>query len=205
MPRKPRLNRAYKKGESHRDARLFVIVAEGEREDAYFKCFNALNQRVNIQIIPREQNRSAPKFFLERVEKAIELGGWSPKENDLLWFVLDVDRWSRETIIELRTICEQHSNWFLGISNPCFEVWLLFHLVKTFPDNGETCSNLKQKLHQVSKGGIEIDKLARSISDAANNAANSDDTPTSYFPNRMETKLYVLANQLLKLLGENWS
>lgn len=92
MPRKPRLNRAYKKGEAHRDARLFVIVAEGEREDAYFKCFNARNQRVFIKIVPREQNRSAPKFFLERVEKTIVSGGWTPKEDDLLWFVLDVDR-----------------------------------------------------------------------------------------------------------------
>jgi len=34
-----RKNRSYKKGGRHRDARLFVIVAEGERKDAYFRYF----------------------------------------------------------------------------------------------------------------------------------------------------------------------
>lgn len=29
-------NRNYKKGAPHRDSRLFIIIAEGEREDAYF-------------------------------------------------------------------------------------------------------------------------------------------------------------------------
>ena len=36
----PKKNRSYKKGLPHRDARLFVIVAEGEREDAYFRWFH---------------------------------------------------------------------------------------------------------------------------------------------------------------------
>lgn len=114
----PRKNRAYKKGEPHRDARLFVIVAEGEREDNYFSWFHQRNQRIQIRIVPREENRSAPAFFLERVKEYIEEGGWSEKEGDRLWFVLDVDRWSRRTIEDLRIACEQHSNWYLGISNP---------------------------------------------------------------------------------------
>lgn len=113
-----RTNRSYKKGAPHRDARLFVIVAEGEREDAYFSWFNEKNQRIKVSIIPREQDKSAPNFFLQRVEKFIEDGGWSPTENDMLWCVLDVDRWSREEIEGLRTICEQHENWNLAISNP---------------------------------------------------------------------------------------
>jgi len=37
-----RKNRSYKKGGRHRDARLFVIVAEGEREDAYFRYFKKI-------------------------------------------------------------------------------------------------------------------------------------------------------------------
>lgn len=73
------------------------------------------------------------------------------------------------------------------------------------PDNGETCSDLKQKLHQVSKGGIEPNKLVNLVAEAAVHAAASDDTPTAYFPNRMQTKLYLLAHQLLELLGENWN
>lgn len=204
MPRKPCKNRAYKKGAAHKDARLFVIVAEGEREDAYFKFFNAQNQRIKIRIVPREQNRSAPNFFSERISKFIDSGEWSPKEDDLLWFVLDVDRWSRKVIEELRDHCEQNENWFIGISNPCFEVWLLYHFLDKLPDNNEKCRNLKQQLDRVSGGGFEINKMARLINVAATNAENSDTNPTQFYPDRMQTKLYLLAQQMLKLLGNNW-
>jgi len=178
MPRKPRQNRLYKKGEPHKDAKLFVIVAEGEREDAYFKYFNAQNARIRIQIIPREKGRSAPNFFLERINKFIVEGRWSPQENDLLWFVLDVDRWSREVIEDLRIQCEQNENWHIGISNPCFEVWLLFHFVADLEDNNENCNDLKRKLDIESRGGFEINRLASLIHEARSNAINADSNPS---------------------------
>lgn len=46
MPRQ-QTNRAYKRGEAHRDALLFVIVAEGEREDRYFGWFDQKSQRIS--------------------------------------------------------------------------------------------------------------------------------------------------------------
>lgn len=203
MPRRPLQNRAYKKGEPHKDARLFIIVAEGDREDAYFKFFNAQNQRIRIQIIPREEGRSAPNFFLERIQNHADSGGWSPKDNDSIWFVLDVDRWSREVIETLRIQCEQNNNWYIGISNPCFEVWLLFHFLNSLPDNGESCSDLKQQLDSVSRGGFEINRLARLIRVASENASISDNND-NFYPDRMQTKLYLLAQQMLELLGNNW-
>ncbi len=204
MPRKPQQNRAYKKGKPHKDARLFVVVAEGEREDNYFKYFNAINQRIRIQIIPREQNRSAPNFFLERVNDFIASGGWSPKENDLLWFVLDVDRWDRDVIEELNIQCQQNKNWFIGISNPCFEVWLLYHFVAILPDNGEHCKDLKQQLHILSKGGFQMEKVAPLISSASQAASSTDSNVHGHYPDRMQTKLYHLATQMIELLGNNW-
>ena len=197
-----RKNRNYKKGGRHRDARLFVIVAEGEREDAYFRYFNELNQRILIQIVPRVANQSAPKLFLERVNQFIQEDGWTPKENDLLWFVLDVDRWKRESIEDLRIACQQHPNWHLGISNPCFEVWLLFHLVDSLVDNGEKCKDLKSLLHQKAKGNQELKRLANLLSNAAENAAKADTSPRGDYPDRMQTKLYHLAKQMLTVLGK---
>lgn len=199
-----RKNRNYKKGGRHRDARLFVIVAEGKREDAYFRYFNELNQRILVQIVPRVENQSAPKLFLERIDQFIQEDGWTPKENDVLWFVLDVDRWKRESIEDLRIACQQNSNWHLGISNPCFEVWLLFHFMDTIVDNGDTCSDLKSMLHQKAKGNQELKRLASLLTVAADNAAKADTSPNQQYPDRMQTKLYHLAKQILELLGVNF-
>lgn len=201
----PKKNRSYKKGEPHRDARLFVIVAEGEREDDYFSWFHEKNQRIKISIVPREQDKSAPNHFLARIEKFIYDGGWSQDDNDLLWFVLDVDRWNREELENLRIACDQNPTWQMAVSNPCFEVWLLYHFLPVISDSGENCLRLKRQIHnQLSPSGYKVDKVAPNIQIATSNARNSDRNIQSYFPDRMKTKLYLLAEQMLALLGANW-
>ena len=200
----PRKNRAYKKGEPHRDARLFVIVAEGEREDGYFRFFNERNQRIQIKIAAREENKSAPNFFLERVEKMIADGIWSPKDDDLLWFVLDVDKWKREEIENLKTACDSEENWDIAISNPCFEVWLIFHVQSEISNKELSCQELKTFLHQASGGGFEINRFAFNLQTAVENGKAADTNPTGYYPDVMQTKVYLLGEQLLQLLGNNW-
>ena len=200
----PRKHRPYKKNAPFRDAKLFLIVAEGEREDAYFRFFNRQNQRISVAIVPREQNQSAPKHFLERIEKYEKETGWSQSTDDILWFVLDVDRWQRKTITELNTICEANQNWFMGISNPCFEVWLLFHLIDTLEDNEDSGTDLKQKLHVLSGGGFEINRFAKLVNTAIENSEAADTNPRGYYPNRMQTKLHELAKQISEVLGNNW-
>lgn len=200
----PKKNRAYKKGAPHRDARLFVIVAEGKREDEYFSWFNEKNQRIKVSIIPREQNRSAPTHFLSRVGSFIEAGGWNPEDDDQLWFVLDVDKWQREEIENLRIACESNPNWRIAISNPCFEVWLLFHIRKSIPDNGEGCGSLKQMLHRNAPGGYDKDAFCEKIELAVQNSRAADNNPRGHFPDRMMTKLYQLAEEIIPILGTNW-
>lgn len=200
----PRKNRGYKKGKPYRDARLFVIIAEGEREDAYFKFFDQKNQRVKVQIVKREQNRSAPNFFLERLKKSIEEGIYAPKENDFVWFVLDVDRWSRQEIEQLNTRCKKENNWHLGISNPCFEIWLLYHFIDKIEDNGEEPKDLKSLLHEVSEIGFDMRKHPLLIETARRNAAQADEALDQHYPKRMQTKLHQLATQMLNLSGNDW-
>lgn len=193
-------NRSYKKGAPHRDSRLFIIVAEGEREDAYFQYFHLKNQRIRISIVPREQNASAPKHFLNRLEKFEKEGLWSPKDNDALWFVLDVDAWKREHIDELIAACEKDKNWNIAISNPSFEVWLLFHLI----DNLEELSvHLKHELHLKAKN-YSPELFCPKINKAIINAKENDTTPSHIFPNSKQTKVYLLAEQLIEKLGINW-
>jgi hypothetical protein len=198
----PKQNREYKKGKPFRDSRLFVIIAEGEREDAYFNYFNERNSRVRVLPIAREAGKSAPKFFVNRLNKAIDAGEYTPVDSDLIWFVCDTDRWGNQ-LNELKADCDTQRNWTLTVSNPCFEVWLHFHAggvnqVKV------SCGELKASLPQTLLGGFNTDVYCRQIEMALYHAETADENPDSDFPAPMQTKVYRLAKQLCQFLGNNW-
>ncbi|MEM7656126.1 MAG: RloB family protein [Bacteroidota bacterium] len=201
----PRKNRAYKKGEPFRDASLYVIVAEGKREDEYFRFFQGKTSRLRIKIVPREEGSSSPKQFLGRLQDFQQELGWSSKERDQTWFVLDVDRWPRIAIEELRQTCVQFSNWHIAISNPCFEVWLLFHLHKELePVANISSKEVKGLLHQSVEGGYKVEEFAIDIKEACSNAEYADRKSKHYYPGLMITKVYKLGQAIIHLLGENW-
>jgi hypothetical protein len=198
-------DRNYKKGSPHRDSRTFIIVAEGEREDEYFHYFNGKNQRIKVEIVDRGKNVSAPKHFLERLKKAKDEGTWIPKNNDAVWFVLDIDRWQRESIEELISRCKKDKTLNIAISNPSFEIWLLHHLLINLD---EIKGDLKQELHkQAQIKGFDAYNVAvfcPLLETALNNAKQNDTNPAHPFPNDKQTKVYHLAEQLLGKLGKNW-
>lgn len=199
----PRKNRAYKKGEPHRDARLFVIVAEGEREDQYFGWFNERNQRIQVRLVPREEHRSAPNHFLERVNHFAKETGWSPEDSDQLWFVLDVDQWERAAINNLIEAVGQEANWHIAISNPCFEVWILYHVLSIIPEDNQQCVDLKRQVHREILGGFHVDRVCPLLEIARRNAEAAD-TSTGDYPNRLQSKTYLLAKEMLSVLGNKW-
>lgn len=203
----PKQNRSYKKGVPHRDARLFIIIAEGKREDVYFRWFDARNSRLNVLIVDRivdsKDNYSAPKHFIDRINKAEEEGTYSPQADDQVWFVCDVDRW-REQIEELRVSCEQKANWNIAVSNRCFEVWLHFHSGSISHLADTSCAELKRTLPSTSVGEFNCDNYCPLIEQAAKNARDADAKPDADFPDVMQTKLYKLADAMLEVLGRNW-
>jgi len=198
----PRKNRAYKKGAPHRDYRKFIIVAEGIREDDYFGYFNRLTPRVEVKIVEREGGKSAAKFLLDRI------GDYDAKfgieQEDFVWFVLDVDKWAKREIDNIYEHCTTDPNWNISISNPCFEIWLHYHLLKEIPTTFTTAAQFKANLHKLIPGGYNRDVFAKLIKIAATNAQHSDKHKEHYFPEKNVTKVYHLANQLLKFLGNNW-
>ncbi len=195
-------NRAYKKGQPHRDSRKFVIVAEGQREDEYFNYFGSLNRRVIIEIVPRDAGKSAAKYLLERIAKYDE--NFGIEAEDLVWFVLDVDRWPRKEIDDLQQHSEQNANWSLAISNPCFETWLHYHLLKSIAKELDSARKLKANLPNLVQGGYNRDHFAGLIETASENAAAADMHKEHYFPEKSVSKIYILADTLLGFLGKNW-
>jgi hypothetical protein len=198
----PRKNRSYKKGGAHRDCRKFIIVAEGVREDEYFSYFNRLTPRVEIKIVAREGGKSAAKFLMDRVRSYDAKFGIEPE--DFVWFVLDVDKWPREEIENVFQNCTTDPNWNISISNPCFETWLHYHLLKEIPAEITTAAKLKNNLNKLLPGGYNKIYFAQLIKDAIANARDFDRHKDHYFPAANVTKVYILADQLLEFLGNNW-
>lgn len=161
----PRRNRGYKRGEPHRDARLFVIICEGaKREKNYFDFFQQFSQRIKIRVLPPQNNASAPNHFLSRAQEYEEAIGLS--SNDSLWFVSDRDRWEERVLREIATSCDNHRNWQLAISNPCFEVWLFLHLQDIAKTQASSPREFKQALDRLLPGGYQITLFAPCIEEA---------------------------------------
>lgn len=204
-------NRNYKKDAPHKDARLFLIVAEGEREDAYFNFFANKSRRVKIKIVPRNGNNSSPNDFLNRIDKFQQQLDMEPSKSrhegtgkyDFLWFVLDVDKWQRSQIEDIQQKCMDVTNWDMAISNPCFEIWLYNHLADV-PGNLTNARQVKRALDNLVPGGYNVDWFAPKMEQAMERSREAD-ANNHYYPDLRKTKVYLLAEALLAFLGKNWN
>ena len=148
--------------EKVRDYSLFAIATEGtEREPDYFRLFDGID-RIKVDIIEPEtsddedasekRKASSPSKVLEKVKAYISKNQLSAEDGDSLWCVIDVDRWPQEQIEELHAFCSQKKNRHLVISNPCIEIWLLYHKRPDLTGLGiHTANDAKQVLDKCEK------------------------------------------------------
>jgi hypothetical protein len=196
-----------------RDYKLFAIACEGgKREPEYFNLLRFISRRVSVDIIQdvvsdeemetTHQNKSAPRWVLDRAMRYIEKEGLS--DEDELWFVLDKDRWSDEQLREIFEYCQQKTNWNIVISHPCFEVWLYFHKKKEIDNSGlSSCNDFKRDLSTFFSGGYHPLKFIGHIVQAAANARESDTDKEHFLPAPYRTKLYLLAESVMSFVGNN--
>lgn len=207
-------NRLFERIPPSRDAKNIYIFCEGaKRELDYFKYFIGLDSRIKIEIYklhPHENN--SPFGLLNIAEKCIIKtdDNPNPKYNfipgDEIWIVLDIDKdkdESREPQIQIvQERCNELENWYLVQSNPCFEVWLYYHLhkrKKSF-DNSEKCSNWKQLVNDSIKGGFDSRKHPIYIKSASINAENN----FNLINGKLDigcTDVYNLANSIIPLVN----
>ena len=194
-----------------RDYKLFAIACEGgKREPNYFRLFEYMSDRITIDIIEDivkddEMNsvyetKSAPRWVLDRAIKYIEKEGLI--DEDDLWFVIDKDKWSIAQIKEIADYCKDKSNWHIAISNPCFEVWLFFHFKTEITNSDEVdCKVLKGNIAHLTKGGYSQYKFIPMLNDAIKNSKTSDKDTNHYLPETGNTKVYLLGEALLQIIG----
>ena len=196
-----------------RDYSLFAIACEGsEREPDYFKLFDGVD-RIKVDIIghdmedeevdSHESKASSPLKVLEKVKDYISQNQLSAEDGDSLWCVIDVDRWPQAQLEELNSFCSQKENRHLVISNPCIEIWLLYHKKKDLTMFGiKTAKDAKRVLDSIEKGGYYYIKYLPLMLDAIENAKLADTKSENYMPDLLQTKVYKLGDALYKRMGK---
>lgn len=122
-----------------RDAEKFYVLSyEGDlSEKKYFddlRVSEYFNDSGKIEVIPlrRKANEgTAPTYVKSRLNEAKRK--YRFKDTDEFWLIIDKDHWEDNQHINIRDIyesCVQEKNFFVALSNPCFEMWLVLHLAK---------------------------------------------------------------------------
>jgi hypothetical protein len=208
-----RKKRGYKREvELVRDYKLFAIACEGgKREPDYFKIFRFVSNRIAVDVIEDvvseegilniNPHKSAPKWVLERAIRYIEKEGLS--DEDDLWFVMDIDRWSDEQLREVASYCEKFKNWHIVLSNPCFEVWLYFHKKSNIKISlSNSCNDFKNEISTFEKGGYNPLKFIPYFVDAIKNAKAADNDKNHFLPNTKVSKVYQLGEEIIKVISQ---
>jgi len=211
MPYKKRS--LYKQDGKVRDYNLFVIVTEGsKREVEYLAPFNIIDRIKVICLTQNEENRgSSPDRVQYRMEEYINEVGLSKKDGDSLWCIIDVDKWPVSAINSLADYCRSNECAHIIISNPCFEIWLLYHKFSNVSDCHIDVSNahvLKEFLGRLDPGGYNYHSYIPLMEVATRNSKEQDTniSPNDYIPKVGGTKMYILAEEMLKSIGKRrWS
>jgi hypothetical protein len=109
--------------------KLFILAYEGnETEPQYYQAIKEYLRYSDavIKILslkrPRLDTMSAPKHVFRQLKTYKNLYRTSP--SDEFWMIIDRDRWKLEEWLEK---CRLEKNFYVALSNPCFEFWLLLH------------------------------------------------------------------------------
>lgn len=209
-------NRLFDRIDPIKEAKSIFIFGEGaKREYQYFQYFRSKDSRINIEIYPLEESENnSPAGLLEIARSAIEKtdATMNPRYDfqtgDEVWIVVDFDTDKTESRISqfqvIKEFCAGRDNWNLVISNPCFEVWLLFHVLENIEsfDNDHLSSSWKKKVPEVISGGFHSSRhpifIEAATRNAKSNFVNIDDGMVAVG----STEVWQLGESILAILKE---
>lgn len=202
--------------------RLYVLSYEGNVTEK--KYFNDLRHSdifdnsglIEIIALKRPENRGSDPFSVKKLLKEAK-SEYGFKATDEFWLIIDRDNWEtthKLSFSELVAECKKEQNFYLAMSNPCFEVWLILHL----KDLSEATGEEKQLILDNAKIGSKnyVDKLLTELQDGrgynkrpnpntflpltatAIERAKAIDNPIDDYPKGIGTHVYKLVEQLVK-------
>lgn len=206
--------------EAYRDARLIIIASEGkETEKIYFNALAKVfrNPRVHVKVLERredEQHNSSPLHVMNQLNDYKDQ--YSLEADDELWLVIDKDRWSDALLSQVAQKCSQDCNMQMALSNPCFELWLLLHLVnaaklsceeqqrwlinrrKTKRSDPYLKVCLREEMGSYHESNYNAEALVINVKDAIARARELDINPDDRWPQTLGTRVYLLAESIIR-------
>ena len=130
------------------------------------------------------------------------------RETDEFCLVIDRDRWGDAKLSEIAQGCDQQQ-FFLALSNPCFELWLLLHLEEvlskgqTYLDKAFTNRNgfLKSEVRRALGGSfnpsnLKFEDFKEGLDSAITRAEAMDSDPGSRWPQNLGTRVYQVIKKI---------
>ncbi len=221
----------YIKRSPSKDASKIYIISKGiDSEVKYFKFFAGLTSNLELIVIPSERGTDPLKLRELAIEKFFGEGRkytLDYSQRDKVWFVIDTDTWEKEgKISPLREYCgarnrkiseeydeiKAYEAWNVAQSNPCFEVWLFYHIYDRAPEKDVSSGerNIKRYIDSLIAGGFDYEcdpaRIARAIEKAKDAFSRDENGRPEWFA----TEVYMLgeeiekftANETKKLLGK---
>jgi hypothetical protein len=199
-------NKIYERREPTKDGKLYFIFCEGDkRETTYFYFFNRIASQIIIQLIPIEDGKNSPIGLYNNACQCLLKSEENPNpsytlnDQDEVWFIIDTDKWG-DQINTLRENVSNHQNWFVGQSNPSFEVWLYYHFRNEKPQN--EVENWKEYLNTIVNAGFDNRKHPIYIETAITNAKINYATTDNVLGD-VTTELFFLGQKILPLVKQD--
>lgn len=118
--------------------KFYVLAYEGDvTEKKYFEDLrqsSMFNDSGSIETIPLKKEHNGGNSPLD-VKKLLSKAKaeYNFRATDEFWLIIDRDDWERIHHVDFNALyddCEKEKNFFIALSNPCFEFWLILHLRK---------------------------------------------------------------------------
>jgi len=206
--------------------RLFLIATEGSvTEKRYFEAVQQSfwkegNGVIHLVILPtpKKNGSSHPDAVFKRlkeVKKEIRLN-----PHDAYWVVMDWDQWVEEHKLDMDEFVlrlKKNPRFFLAVSRPCFEFWLLLHLTDPIQFSDSERRQLLEN-PKISAKKRYLDQLLGDLQDG-NRGYNKRPNPQYYlvgledamkrakaldqgsfdYPKQLGSHVYKLMEQLLEI------
>jgi RloB-like protein len=206
--------------------RYFVVASEGaDTERIYFEGLQekiveqgTTDRLIKIEFLVRETEQERRQSAHVKVIKQLDTykKTYRLDERDEMWLVIDRDKQNNPTknIVQISQLCEQ-KGYFLAMSNPNFEFWLLLHLkdladytleqLDDFLHNKKTNASksmleteLSNLLNGYNKSKYQVEKLFILVQDAIQRAKILDTNPTErWIEDKLGTRVYRLVENIL--------
>lgn len=161
--------------------KFYILGYEGTvTERKYFedlRLSSLFNDSGSIETIPlkhKVNDGNSPIDVKRLLSKA--KADYNFRSTDEFWLVIDRDDWSEIHHVDFDALyeeCEKEKNFYIALSNPCFEIWLIFHLRKL----SEISAEDQSKIFENAKVSAKHNFIDTYLSDCIGNGRGYNKRP----------------------------